>query len=337
LEVGGTPGGVDVRKHRIDDPPGSPLSDALADASQFEALVVPQGSLGAGSWELVPPAIAALNAKIDAAGDALGSVLHIGQGMQTGANEVFGGRTRDEIAAWNVSASAYYKRASNSDIQRYRILDRGEYLIYPNAVASFHDLPESVRDHLKRNSLKLRGRAAFKRGDCEWWHYTWPLHAERYAKGQPKLLCPYMAKENRFAMDELGDFLGLTDTTVLFDGGQPEDLRYILGLLNSNVLTFRFRSIGKLKSGGLYEYFWNSISKLPIRRIDMDDKLDRSLHDELVKAVDLLLLAKRHEADATGAALVVAERKCKALENEINRIVYQLYGLSNTEVTLMED
>ena len=75
--------------------------------------------------------------------------------------------------------------------------------------------------------------------------------------------CRYLAVSNRFALDTNKEYLGLTHTTVLFENGQPEDLKYILGLLNSQLLSFRFQSIAKLKSGGIREYFWNSVSKIP--------------------------------------------------------------------------
>lgn len=336
FDVGGKMGDIDVRKHLGTEPPAPPLTSALDDTEQFENMLVPQERLGADAWELTSSAAALLNAKIDAAGEPLGEVLLIGQGMQTGLNDVFGGRTWQEMKAWDVPANIFFKRASNSDIQKYRIIDRGEYLIYPNSVKSFDKLPVGIRNHLASNTAKLKARAAYVRGNCEWWQYTWPLHAEHYSGHKSRLLCPYMAKDNRFALDEKGDFLGLTDTTVLFDNGQSEDMRYLLGLLNSNLLTFRFRSIGKLKSGGIYEYFWNSISKLPIRRADLENKEDRKRHDAIVQKVEALLLAKRQEAEATSNAKTVIERKCKALENEINRLVYQIYDLTDEEIHLIE-
>lgn len=337
LEITGKKGNIDVRKHLGTEPPMQPLASALDDAKQFERMLVPQSRLDADAWELTSPAVASLNAKIDAAGMPLGEILLIGQGMQTGLNEVFGGRTKQEIQGWKVPTNGFYKRASNSDIQKYWIIDRGEYLIYPNSVENFEELRTGVRDHLTKNAAKLKARAAHVRGNCAWWQYTWPLHAEHHQRQVQKLLCPYMAKENRFALDEAGEFLGLTDTTVLFDNGQPEDLRYLLGLLNSNLLTFRFRSIGKLKSGGIYEYFWNSIYKLPIRRINLEIDADRDLHDLIVQKVESLIIAKQSLVNATGNAKEVNERKCKALENEINRLVYQIYNLTNQEIALIDD
>lgn len=299
-------------------------------------MCVPQSRLGAAPWALTDPTVAALNDKLDEAGAPLGEVLLIGQGMQTGRNDVFGERTEAEIRNWRVPRSGWFKRATNTDIQRYRIEDRGEYLLYPHGVGAFTQLPEGVRVHLAEHATELKKRAAYQRGNCQWWQYTWPLRAEYYGKRR-RMLCPYLAKENRFAIDENDEFLGLTDTTVLFENDQPEDMRYLLGLLNSRLLTFRFRNIGKLKSGGIYEYFWNSISRIPIRRIDMSNLEDARLHDRLVILVDNMLAAVRQEAAAIGHLAVVATRKCAALDRQIDALVYELYGLTDTEIALVEN
>ena len=335
MEVGAQGGQVDVRKHRQSEPPEPPLEAALADPDQFEAMQVPQARLDAAPWALTAPAVSALNDKIDAAGTRLGEVLLIGQGMQTGRNDVFGERSEAEIRAWRVPRSGYYKRATNTDIQRYRIVDRGEYLLFPHDVDAIGQLPAGVREHLTAHAAELKQRAAYQRGNCQWWQYTWPLHAEHYGQRQ-RMLCPYLAKDNRFAIDDGDEFLGLTDTTVLFDNGQPESMRYLLGLLNSRLLTWRFRSIGKLKSGGIYEYFWNSVSRLAIRRIDFDDASDKAAHDRLVSLVEQMLDAIRQQGAASGHAKEIATRKCAALDRQIDALVYELYGLTPDEIALVE-
>lgn len=335
FEVGGALGDIDVRKHLHAAPPEPPLEAALNDPAQFVAMAVPQARLDARPWALTLPAVAALNDKVDAAGMPLGEVLHIGQGMQTGCNDVFGKRSAQEIRDWKVPAGGAFKRATNTDIQRYRIQDRGEYLLYPYHADDFNALPAGVQNHLTANAAALKKRAAYLRGNCEWWQYTWPLHADHYGKGA-RLLCPYLAQSNRFALDEENEFLGLTDTTVLFEGDQPESLRYLLGILNSKLLTWRFRSIGKLKSGGIYEYFWNSISRLSIRRIDFADSRDRARHDRMIELVEEMLAARQQEAAASGHAREIATRKCAAIDRQVDVLVYELYGLSEEEVALVE-
>lgn len=335
LDVGGDVSEIDVRKHLLAAAPETQLDAALDDPRQFAAMRVPQTRLDAGPWALAPPGVAALNDKIDAAGAPLRDVLLIGQGMQTGRNDVFGGRSEAETSDWRVPIGQYYRRATNTDIQRYRINDRGEYLLYPHRVDAFASLPAGVREHLTAHGAELKKRAAYQRGNCQWWQYTWPLHAELYGKRQ-RILCPYLATDNRFALDADDSYLSLTDTTVLFDNRQPESLLYLLGLLNSRLLTFRFRSIGKLKSGGIYEYFWNSVSRLSIRRIDFSAVDDKARHARMVSLVEQMLAARQQEVAATGHAKEIAARKCVALDRQIDALVYELYGLTDDEIALVE-
>jgi len=335
FDVGAAAGDIDVHKHLRDKPPNPPLDVALRDPTQFESMRVPQARLGAAPWALTSTEVATLNDNIDNAGVPLGDVLLIGKGMETGKNDVFGERTIAEMRAWSVPLHLFFKRATNTDIQRYAIEDRGEYLIYPNRVERFSDLPAGMQAHLSANEVSLKKRAAYQRGNCKWWQYTWPLHAEHYGK-RKRILCPYLSKSNRFALDTKDEFIGLTDTTVLFENDQGEDLRYFLGLLNSKLLTFRFRNIGKLKSGGIYEYFWNSISRIPIRRIDFSDSTDVAMHAQMVELVDQMMHTVGTRMSAAGHAQEIATRKCVALDRQIDAIAYDLYGLSEEEVGLVE-
>ena len=307
----------------------------LADYNLFEKFGANQGGLAATSWSFVANNARDLNAKIDAIGVPLGRILAIGQGMQTGRNEVFGKRSIDEIRAWNVPQGMFFRRASNTDIQRYSIRNRGEYLLYLEQVADFTALPIGVRRHLNAHEEPLKERAAFQRGNCLWWRYTWPLHKEWYSRS--KILCPYLASDNRFALDQDHAYIGLTDTTVIFENGQPEHLCYLLGLLNSRLLTFRFKSIGKLKSGGIYEYFWNGVSKLPIRRIDFSNPTDKANHNRMVQMVEqMLTLHKRLAATKTAQDKTMLQRDIAATDKQIDKLVYELYGLTAEEIAIVE-
>ncbi len=324
-----------VYKLRATDLPSVRLTDQLADSRVFEKVRVRHNTLGASPWVLASTEITKLSAKIDAAGKSLDTILIIGQGMQTGRNNVFGKRTHKEIVKWRVTPDTFYKRASNSDIQRYFIRDRGEYIVYPQSATAFNQLPTGLQKHLSNHATELKSRAAYKRGDCEWWKFTWPLHEEHYDR--MKIICPYLATSNRFAQDSQKEFLSLTDTTVFFENGQAEDLLYLLGLLNSRLLTFRFRTIGKLKGGGIYEYFWNSVSKLPIRRIDLSKPADKTAHDRMVTLVDSMLGLHKQLAGAQSAAQkAILQRQIDSTDAKIDRLVYDLYGLTEEEIAIVE-
>lgn len=62
----------------------------------------------------------------------------------------------------------------------------------------------------------------------------------------------------------------------------------------------------------------------------------KTLHKSLVDLVQQMLDAKEKEASSSGNAVEVAQRKCAALDRQIDKLVYELYGLSGEEIKLVE-
>ncbi|HUN01148.1 MAG TPA: N-6 DNA methylase, partial [Halothiobacillus sp.] len=272
--------GATINAFKFIDQSGPIITPLDPTSTQFTQTSFPHERLTAAPWNFSDADRQGIFDQIDSMGTPLNKVLELGQGMQTGDNAVFGKRTKQDIKNLGIPPRLYRKRASNTDIQRYRVIDREEYLLYLEDEPSFQSLPKKLQAYLRQNKTALSERAACVRKNCEWWKYTWPLHKEDYKK--PRILCPYLANSNRFALVETDEFIGLTDTTVLFDSGQPENIRYLLALLNSKIIQTRYLSMAKLKSAGIYEYFWNSISRIPIKRIDFKNLSEKKAHDRLV-------------------------------------------------------
>lgn len=302
------------------------------DTTPFEAFDI-KADLGAKPWRFHNPYADALFSRIDNRGDPLQAVCELGQGMQTGANEVFGKLTAGDVVDHDLPPELLKPRARNSDIDRFYIADSGEFLLYLEDITRFRALPESVRKYLQlpANEKKLRSRAAFKRGNCEWWRYTWPLHKELYR--QPRLVCPYRTGHLRFALDENFSWMTLTDTTVAFKrAGVKEDVRYLLGLLNTRLLTYRFRALAKLTGPDMWEAFDNSIRDLPIRRINFDDAADRGRHDAIVRLVKDIEKATADWRDALSATdRSVGARRARALSDQLDEIALDMYGIIDAE------
>ncbi len=309
----------------------SPLDIRLQDRLAFSEFLVEQSKFTSAPWIFAGEDAQKIIAKIDAAGEALGSILTIGQGMQTGRNSVFGKLTKSEVDAWNLCPEDYRYRARNSDIQRYEIINSGEVLLYLENYSSFRELPKPVQAHLKRHEKELKDRAAYKRGDCKWWQYAWPLHKNFYSRR--RLYSPFLSDTNRFGLDTKKQFLGLTDTTVLFEGDQDEQLEYFQALLNSRLLSWRFRYNAKLKGAGIYEYFWNNLSKLKVLRA----KPGTQCHDNLVGLVseitNMSRLLRAARSDADNARL---SGQISAADREIDLLVYGAYGLTQAEIAAVE-
>jgi hypothetical protein len=298
----------------------------LRDPENFAMVEVPATALNASAWNFGDAAVQAVIAKIDAAGEPVGDILHVGKGMETAANKAF----EFEAPAARIESlraqGLLYERARNSDIHAFHLDRSGVNMLFLEDVKSFGALPKDIQEHLTAHREKLLARAAFIRGNCEWWRFSWPLHREYF--GRARILCPYRARTNRFALDGDRHFLGITDTTVLYENGQPEDIRYLLGLLNSGILTARFRFIGKLLGGGVLEYYENTVSRLPIPRSGPG----QPEHDRIVELVRTIEEASQDlHTSLAGAEQQAARQQIDAAKAEIEDIAADLYGLTPDE------
>jgi hypothetical protein len=156
------------------------------------------------------------------------------------------------------------------------------------------------------------------------------MHKEYY--NLPKLFCSRRASENVFSIDEGFNFLSFSNMTVIFETNNKISLKYALTLLNSKLLNFRYKSIGKQTGGGIYEYFPNGVSKLPIPEIAIDEqKLFIELADKMTQLNKDLANAKTpHEKK-------LLEKQIVGTDKKIDKMIYELYELTEEEITVVEN
>ena len=275
-------------------------------------------------FALVNSEIAKLNDKIDGKHKKLGELFKIGKGMETATNKVFSfseypSQFPDEFIK---------KIITGKNIDRYIIQPNHTYILYFEQVNSFKDLPSSIQEHLKANKKILENRATVKNEGRIWWKYSRPMHKEFYHLN--KIWCSYRAKENMFCLDESSDYIGLTNTTVIFDTNPNLSLKYLLTLLNSKILNFRYKSIGKQTGGGIYEYFPNAVEKLPI------PEASPSQQEKLARLANQMMSLKKSiiEAKLESDKKLLLER-ASMLDNKIDELVFSLYGLNEKEIEII--
>jgi len=277
-------------------------------------------------FPLINDEIKELNKKIDDKHPKLGELLVVGEGMQTGANNVF---VFNDYPL-NFPKEFVKRRISGRNIGRYYTDDKTDFILYFEFINDFKQLPDEIQNHLIKHGDKLKNRADKKRRKTAlWWNYTFPLHKEYY--GLPKIFCSYRAKENIFTLDEKFEYMGLTNTTVIFENNEDINLKYLLSLLNSKLLTFRYKSVGKQTGGGIYEYFPNGVSKLPIPKISLNDQ------DPFIDLADEMIKLKKKLANTKAPHdKKMLEIQITAIDKEIDKLVYSLYGLNQDEINVVE-
>lgn len=277
-------------------------------------------------FALIDAHVSKLNNKIDGNNPKLSNLFLVGSGMQTGENDVFVFTNPPS----NIPNTYIKKRMSGEIIEKYYIGKPKEYLLYVEECEDYEKLPGSVKKYLIKNKAFLANRAdKIRRKTAKWWNYTFAMHKESYNLN--KIWCSYRSKNNAFVYDDTKEFVGLTNTTVIFETNKDVSLKYILALLNSKVLNFRYKSIGKQTGGGIYEYFENGVGKLPIPVTNREEQ------DVFIKFVDQMLeMQKRLHSARSESDKKHIQQKVEVLDKQIDALVYELYGLTEEEIKVVE-
>lgn len=150
----------------------------------------------------------------------------------------------------------------------------------------------------------------------------------------PKIIFPDIATTPRFAFDNIGHFG--TNTTYFI--AKPD--LYLLGLLNSRVGGFYFSAVCaglEGKNETYLRFFGRYLESFPVRMIDPSVSSDKAAHDRMVTLVERMLeLHAQLAAARTPQEKTALERQITATDAQIDRLVHDLYGLTEDEMKLVE-
>lgn len=149
----------------------------------------------------------------------------------------------------------------------------------------------------------------------------------------PKIVIAGMTRRIEAAWDPGGLALGVQ---VYAAADLGEDRRYVLGLLNSKLLSFLFRARFRAKqlSGGFLAINKSQLDQLPIRIVQPQDRAAVQIRQRVVRSVQRL---ERLANEGTDAATPPGKvQGILALERQIDECVYQLYRLTADEVARVE-
>ena len=161
---------------------------------------------------------------------------------------------------------------------------------------------------------------------------------------QKKLLTPSIANQASFMLDA-DDFFYFVGSGGGGGGGYGVTLKkesslayeYILGLMNSKLLDTYLKSYSSPFSGGYYAYNRQYIEKLPIRTINFSDKKEVGHHDRMVAMVQKMIdLHKQLSSAREKQEIEELKRDIAFTDKEIDRLVYDLYDLTDDEITIVE-
>jgi hypothetical protein len=174
----------------------------------------------------------------------------------------------------------------------------------------------------------------------EGWHgYIYPKNIE--VMHALKILVPDIADRASFALDETGEFAFTSGYGITLRPAVRESPKYVLGLLNSRLLDMYLKSVSTTMRGGFFRYFTQFVERLPIRRIDFSNKTDKARHDKMVELVTRMMELKKQQVRApkkqSPSEKQLLDQKLAITDQQIDALVYELYGLTEEEIRIVED
>jgi hypothetical protein len=116
------------------------------------------------------------------------------------------------------------------------------------------------------------------------------------------------------------------------------DIKFVLGVINSNASQFYMQqlcfdnSTGAFIKARIFHY-----EQLPIPNIDLNNEIESDSYKKVINLVDQMLTTKKQLQQAkTESDKNYLKRKCERLDKEIDQLVYQLYGLTEEEIKIVE-
>ncbi|PAU99945.1 type II restriction endonuclease [Helicobacter sp. TUL] len=301
------------------------------DTDELHAQPIHQSSLSKDSFIFQDQANQALKAKIESLGTPLKEWdISIYRGILTGYNEAFiiDSAKREEIlnnckdkSEKTRTSKLIKKMLRGRDIKRYGYEWAGLWLIctFPSLNLDIEKYP-SLKAYLEsfRPRIDQSGEKGCRKKTSNKWFETQDNIAYHEEFEKEKVVWAEMTNAPSFIYDNNSFFINQTCYFLIH-----EHNKYLLGILNSNLIHNYMKSISSNLGDGAFRWIKQYIEKLPIPKIDSTNK---ALSDEIISLVEQILDSKAKDPT----------KDTKELESRIDSLVYKLYNLTNDEIKIIE-
>jgi hypothetical protein len=161
----------------------------------------------------------------------------------------------------------------------------------------------------------------------------------RYFSGHRILLREMISRQFRLqAACVAKDFVTNKSMQSVLLAAPNYHLFYLLGILNSRLMSWYFLAVHSVgRRDDFPKIVLKQTRELPFRAVDFSDGTEKSRHDRMVQLVGAMLaLGQRLSAARAGHEKTLIQRQIDATDRQIDRAVYELYGLTDKEVAIIE-
>ena len=286
-----------------------------------------QNKFASESWVVLSPIEQSIKSKIERIGKPLKDWdISINYGIKTGFNEAFiiDGNTKDELIKKSPkNAEVIRPILRGRDIKRYRADFADLWIIatFPSLSYNIDDYP-AVKEHLLSfgyDRLKQTGEPGARKKTNNQWFETQDSISYWDDFSKQKIVWAELARTgNAFTYDDSSAVALNTCYILTFNSDNQNHTKHLLALLNSKLALFYMNLISsKLDETG-WRWLKQFVEQLPMT-------IAETHLPNLISLVDDVMTLK-HRGLSTNTQ-----------EDKINAIVYEIYGLTEGEITFIEN
>ncbi|MBT9145832.1 MAG: hypothetical protein DDT42_01709 [candidate division WS2 bacterium] len=225
----------------------------------------------------------------------LGDITDIGNGLVSGLDSAFKMVQYEKLS--DIEKGKMIKVVKAYNLTQYYSTGYDPY-IFVNDIEREEELKANypfIYNYLKENKDKLESRYQYNKV-TPWWHWVFLRNWKLFTENKKKIFCPCKERIDkkqyaRFSLIE-GGFVPTQDVTAMvLKPWVKEDIRYIMALLNSDIILHWMKYKG-LSRGGVLEFSERPLSKIPMRLIDWENKKEVSLYNEIIGLVNKIIQEK---------------------------------------------
>lgn len=162
-----------------------------------------------------------------------------------------------------------------------------------------------------------------KTGSYKWYEMQDAVdYFEEFEK--PKIILPDIALRMQATYDVQRYFTVNTAYII------PVDDKFLIGILNSNLVQFYYQKISSEIRGGYLRFVRQYLEIIPIQK-------NKDAEIQIIKFVDQILQLHKQKSETKVPALQEQlENQITYTDNKINELVYRLYDLTEEEIKIIE-
>jgi hypothetical protein len=232
------------------------------------------------------------------------------------------------------------------DVHRYEQLAAEYYCVYPYKLEDGKTIileEDELRERFPRGfkylhdyRRELAAKRASQKTNTRYW-YSCHRARDMAVFESGRIVTPYISLGCNMTLCQPGLYHNTKVYSIVPGRHRTEHALYWLGVLNSRLAWWFVSNTGYVLRGGYYAFTTDYLGPFPVPTVSPSRKADKARHDKMVELVERMLdLHKQLPKAKTPHEQESLTRTIAATDNRIDALVYELYGLTEEEVGIVE-